>query len=304
LKTEGELRELIGLATKKQADVLLQHFNAMLKGNALPQRKPNDQDQTDAELKEIQDTLAARGTIDLKNGWTFCFHPVQYEKQRWADLQDLEKHIRSRSVRITDAFPAFVTGTFRTDWGIANDSYGEAWGLSRSGLFFCHVPFREDAEYSLEHIRNYVRANVRNRDAWKTEQFLESLDTFRWIEFQWNMMIVIKLFAFMSRFIDLFDPGARLTYRLEATPLGNRHLVSLNPQLWFEPLYQDPCGSLRFSCSETEQTGDLLATWEERCVAAMYRFYELFPGYDITQETLRKWLNQYLGKPTQLGASL
>ena len=113
------------------------------------------------------------------------------------------------------------------------------------------------------------------------------------------MVIMIKTFAFMGRFIDLFEPGTVLKYRLHVSPLGSRHLMSLNPRMWFEPQLYDPCGSMRFAFSEASSVEDLLATWQEQCVSAMYRFFELFPGYNISQATLRKWLDKYLGRRTE-----
>jgi hypothetical protein len=296
LQTEGELRELVGIATKKQADVLLQHFNAMLKGNALAATKPNDEEQTEDDLKLIRGDLVARRNVDLDSGWTFCFHPVDYRKERWSDLQDLEKQIQARGIRTPVTFPEYRYGTFRTDWGIANESHDETWCLSKSGIFLYYQPFHEDSKHSLEVIQNFVRNNARDSNQWRKEQFLASLGKFRWIEYESNMVIVIKAFAFMGRFIDFLEPGTVIKYRLHCSPLASRHLISLNPRMWFEPQFHDPCRSMRFSFSETKSIEELLATWQDRCVSAMFRFFELFPDYNISEETLRKWLDRYIGK--------
>jgi len=295
LQKEGELRELVGIATKKQADVLLQHVNAMLSGSALADTL-TDQEQTDNELAVIKTDLTDRGNIDLNSGWTFCFHPTAYREERWPDLSTLEAHVRTRAVRVSDTFPASQTGTFRTEWGIANDTYGETWCLSRSGIFLYYTKFREDSEHELNAIREHVRCTARQANEWKYQQFLESLDNFRWIEFKWNMEIIIQSFAFMARFVDLFEPGERIAYRFHATPMNNRHLVSFDNRLWFDPEYRDPCGSPRFSYSRVRLLEELLAGWRDECADVMHRFFELFPDYSITDKTLRNWVERHVGE--------
>jgi hypothetical protein len=193
LQEESELRELIGLAAKKQGDVLLERFNAMLKGNVHAGVITN-QEQVENEIAQIQSDLRSRGKADFEDGWTFRFHPTVYE-QRWDDLSTLEEHIRTKASRRPDRFPASQTGTFRTEWGIANDAYGETWALSRSGVFFCHMPFREDGEHELERIRQHVLETARRKNQWKFQRFAESINDFRWIEFKWSMEIVVKAFS-------------------------------------------------------------------------------------------------------------
>ncbi len=292
LQKESELRELIGIATKKQGDVLLQHFNAMLRGRVVGETV-SDQQQTESELKTIQDDLNAKGSIDVNEGWTFLFHPTLYQKERWQDLKTLETHIQTKAVRVPDTFPASRTGTFRTEWGIANDTHGETWALSRSGIFLFYKKFKEDSEHGMNAIREYVRCTARLGNQRKCEQFIEQIDSFRWIEFKWNIEIMVQSFAFMSRFIDLYEPGEAIQYRLQATPLSNRHLMSLDNRMSFQPQLRDPCGAPRFSHQETRLVEELLANWQDECASVMYRFFELFPDYDITEETLRKWVDRY-----------
>ena len=125
---------------------------------------------------------------------------------------------------------------------------------------------------------------------------MEELDNFRWIEYEWNKEIMIQSFAFMKRLADLFEPGEAIRYRFAASSLRNRHLMSLNARMWFDPVYHDPCGSSRFSHEKTLSVEDVLATWQDECAAVMYRFFELFPDYNITEETLRTWVDRYTGK--------
>jgi hypothetical protein len=298
LQKESELRELIGIATKKQGDTLLQHFNAMLKGNALTAESVTDQERTEDELSGMQSDLRDRGTFDLDNGWTFFFHPSSYRKERWVDLRTLEGHIRTRAARLTDTFPASQTGTFRTEWGIANDRYGETWALARSGIFLYHTKFREDSEHELNTIRERVQHTARHLDEWRYRRFVEQLPEYRWIEFKWNMEIIIQSCAFMSRFVDLFGPGESISYRFHAAPLSNRHLMSFDNNLSFNPECRDPCGSPRFSYAKVQLLEELLADWRIECAKVLYRFFELFPDYNITFETLKKWVERYTGKDT------
>jgi len=296
LQEESELRELIGLATKKQGDVLLERFNAMLKGNARV-GVVTDQEQIQNEVAAIKSDLRSRGKMDLENGWTFCFHPTTYQQGRWDDLRTLEEHIRTKAARLSDTFPASQTGTFRTEWGIANDTYGETWALTRSGIFFYYVPFREDGEHELAEIRKHVLQTARQGNEWRHKQFVEALNGFRWIEFKWNMEVIIQAFAFMSRFVILFETGESISCRFHASPLNNRHLMSFENRLSFEPELRDPCGSPRFSYANSQLTEDLLTGWREECAGVMYRFFELFPDYDITTDTMRGWVDRYVGGP-------
>ncbi len=296
LQKEGELRELVGLATKKQADVLLEHVGAMLKGSALAARTTTDQEQTENELAVIHNDLSERGSIDLNNGWTFCFYPTTYEEERWPILSTLEAHVRTKAVRLSHTFPASQTGTFQMPWGIANDTYRETWSLSRSGIFFYYTKFQEDSEHQLNEIREHVRSTAWQPNEWERQRFFEAVDGFRWIQFKWNMQIIIQSFAFMSRFVDLFAPGETIHYRLQALPLTNRHLMSFDNALRFDPEYRNPCGSPRFSHVKTQLLEELSAGWRDECVSAMYRFFELFPDYNITEETLKEWIDRYVGK--------
>lgn len=297
LQEEGELCELVGLATKKQAHVLLQHFDAMLRGRAVGEQV-TDQQRSEKALDRIRNDLSDRGSLDPATGWTFFFHPASYREERWTDLATLEDLVRRTSVRISDTFPPSRKGTFRTEWGIANDTYGETWALSRSGIFFFCAEFREDSEFDLKAIREHVGRYARQTNEWRRAQFLAELDQFRWIEFQWNMRILIQNFAFMARFAELFDPGETVCYGFAASALRNRHLISLDSRLslHFEPQYRDTCGSNRFSQKKSVSVEELLANWRDECALVMYRFFELFPDYNIPRETLRGWVDQYTGQ--------
>jgi hypothetical protein len=72
--------------------------------------------------------------------------------------------------------------------------------------------------------------------------------------------------------------------------------MCFEPRLLFEPEYREPCGSPRFSLVATQPVEDLLTDWKERCADAMFRFFELFPDYDITHETMRGWVDRYVGE--------
>lgn len=296
LENETELRELVGIATRKRRDDLLQHFDAVLKGHALTTDTNTDQERIENELGAMQNDLRDRGSFDSDNGWTFYFHPTTYREERWSDRRTLEEHIRTRAVRVSDTFPASQTGTFGMEWGIANDTYGETWSLSRSGIFLYYARFREDSKQGLNVIRERVRSDVRQSNQWKTQQFLDGLDDFKWIMYKQNMEIIIQSFAFMSRFVDLFEPGEEISYQLHASPMTNRHLMDFDRRSFFQPEFREPCGSPRFSYTKVRLLEEILADWRDECAHVMYRFFELFPDHNIAVTTFREWVERYFGE--------
>jgi hypothetical protein len=77
--------------------------------------------------------------------------------------------------------------------------------------------------------------------------------------------------------------------------MTNRHLMTFDNNLSFEPEFRDPCGSPRFSFTKVRLLEEVLADWRDECARVLYRFFELFPDYNITVETLRKWVERYVG---------
>ena len=107
---------------------------------------------------------------------------------------------------------------------------------------------------------------------------------------------MVQSFAFMGRFVDLLRPGEAIQYQLQAMPLGNRHLVSLDDRLSFDPEFREPCGSPRFFHQDKLAVEELMTNWQNECASVMYRFFELFPDYDITEKELRRWVDRFSGK--------
>jgi hypothetical protein len=276
-----ELRSLIGLATRKRGDELLTTFHAMLKGKPLVPPPTHDEEFAE-QLDEVNSAITPQGWKGTAGEWLFYFHPSVYDPDRWPELAQLESLVFHRSVRMRHEFPPSYKGTHPREWGIANDLYGEPWALTRAGLFVYHRPFRE----------NEVPFQSRFRD--NTGKPILEVPAGEWIEFEWNMDVIIQCFMFLSRMADVFGPDATIVYQFRAAPLRGRKLVTLNPDIRIG--YADdpsPCRASEYDRSRALTVGELRANWRDECAEAMKRFFELFPEHDIQLETLRKWVDRF-----------
>jgi len=86
----------------------------------LPARASGQQVQTDLHHDEG------------KGGWWMMFLPHEHVANRWAIAGKLERLIATYSARIHEEFPGHRKGTFPMGWGIANNSYGDTWTLTKS----------------------------------------------------------------------------------------------------------------------------------------------------------------------------
>lgn len=132
--TVEELRALIGLATKKRADQLLETLHAMLKGQPLV-AGPSDKDKYDTELAEVLVSLDADAKDWGDGTWQLVFYPSNYRPDRWPNIDDLEALIHNHSVRIQGEFPGSHGGIDTREWGVSSDTRIDQWALTRSGLF-------------------------------------------------------------------------------------------------------------------------------------------------------------------------
>ena len=217
-----ELRSLIALATRKRGDELLATFHAMLQGKPLLQ-PPTHDEQFEKQLAEVNEAITPEGWKGTTGEWQFSFHPSAYDPIRWSNLADLESLVFHRSVRMRHEFPPSYKGTHPREWGIANDFYGEPWGLARSGLFVYRRPFRENA-IPFQH--PFVDSSTGRR--------VLELPAGEWIEFEWNMDVMIQCFMFLARMADAFGPDETIEYQFIAAPLTGRTLVSLIGQRHFD----------------------------------------------------------------------
>src|SRR5205807_6026351 len=126
----------IGLATTKRADQMLTMFQAMLKGRPLLAEKPYEE-LFQAEREEVRAALDSESKGRLNKGaWTFICHPVRYLPNRWEDTATLREMIEKSLVRVRRDYPPITYGTHVLEWGICACRDEDAFGLTRSGLFF------------------------------------------------------------------------------------------------------------------------------------------------------------------------
>lgn len=282
LGTPDQLRELIGMATRKRADEMLTTFHAMLQGKPLV-ASPDDRDQFDKHFAAVRDSVEAPVADTMsEGGWSLSFHPSSFRPDRFPDTDQLESIISKHAVRLRDEFPPSRKGTTPLNWGIGNSFYGESWGFSRAGLFLFCEPFDEN--------RYAFQSPWRRLGDMRSEtQFLEG----EWINFQPHLFKIIEFFTFMDRMVPLFDPAESISIQLSAGPLSGRRLISTNPSIWLEPDEGDVARENRFVWEHSAPIQDFQASWKDDYAAALKRFFELFPGHRINLETLRSWVDRF-----------
>lgn len=298
LQTQDEFRRLIGTATKKRRDDIIQHLDAMLKGQP-PVDKTTDQDRFNDEIEVIRSDLRSKMNYSDDSGWEILFHPTVYQKERWDEIGKVEQFVLTHSINIPERFPDQRTGTFATPWGIANPTYWETWAFSKSGMFYFNKPFEEDQANTRDRIRTYVKGNVRQTNELRVRDFLEQMNTFRWADLDKNMDTIMKTFAFMRRFAEVLDQGETVHYRYGVRDLRTRYLFSFDQrrQMYLYPEYHDPCQAPSPLVIETVVTvEDIIANWQTYCVDIMFRFLELFPGIPASRDGLMGWVKRYAGE--------
>jgi len=296
--TVEELRALIGLATKKKSDEMLGLFHAMLQGR--PLLPPlTDEKHFEDEVATVGTALRA-GTEEGQGAWFFAFHPAIYDAARWSERNQLEEIVRRHSFRIVQEFPPCYLGTHGRDWGIANDYYGQAWALTRSGLFASRVPFRENR---IERpIRPYLE--MPTYDSQKL-----TLDPGKWIEYGMSLRSICEPFLFMSRMASEYDLNETVEYQIVAGPLeGRRFVIYESGMDWYElpcPFGPaDPCREHFYRRQSSLSVAELRADWKGECVIAMTDFLGLFPGGRIAEDTLFRWIEDFLTRNTGMQSQM
>lgn len=281
LRSVEELRSLIGLATTKRADQMLQLFDAMLKGRPLT-AQTTDAEEFARELKEVLSSLDADLRLDVDAGyWQLVFHPSGYNADRWPGVEEQETLIREHAVRILSEFPGCRKGTVPREWGISNDIYGPQWGFTRSGLLVHRVAFFENE-------RSFP-------NPWRTVggQPDPDIPAGEWIDFKTNVLAMIESFMFMKRMVHEYDTDESLEYEILAAPIAGRALVSMDPLVDVGRGARDPCRANRFHRGRSVPVGEFLAGWEDECARAMKQFFDLFPEVRISHEILMKWVEKF-----------
>lgn len=282
IQNVDELRVLIGLATVKRKDEFASILQVLTSGHSIISR-PSDDEQFKEEWASMYPDLEADfGAQSQLGAWQMSFHPVNYEPERYDELAVLKKLIEKHTVRYQDEFPSIHYSSHVREWGISSHSHRDAFGASRTGLFLFLRQFREDqSDYKSpwEPISGDAD-HFRNRSWPKGE----------WMEYKWNMFLVMEFFLFMSRFVHELEPADEVKYELVAQPLSGRHLVSLDP--YVDILASDSCRANVFRYTRTIPAASLIASWEAECAKTLSRFFEFF-GKEFSPEGILKWIERF-----------
>jgi hypothetical protein len=274
LSSIEDLRTLIGIATTKRADEMLSMFQSMMKGQPLLEAKP-DEEHFEVERGGVEAALDSElgGTSEL-GAWTLTCHPIRYDVARWDEASDLKAIVERSAVRLRRAFPPVNYDMHVREWGICDQSFEDAFGMTRSGLFVAMRLFRENTTV----FRNPWQPNT-------------DIPAGEWLDFKLNLGIVIEFFVFLSRFAENFDVGEETVVELVAGPLTGRRLVSMDSSIELDPT--DPCRAGRFRYKKMLKVETLRASWEEQCVKALRGFFEFFNGDRISEKTFADWVERF-----------
>jgi hypothetical protein len=279
LSSVEELRQLIGLATIKRADQMLAMFQAMTKGRPLLPEKPHEE-LFGVEKEEVRAALAAEfdGQPSL-SGWTFLCHPLRHQPNRWEDSSTLKAVLAKSAVRVRREYPPNSHNVPVREWGVGDRHFEEAFGLTRSGLFLSIRPFKENS-YPFRH-------------PWRTigGEPNPDIGPGQWLDFKFNLSLVIEFFMFLARFAENFEVGEELVYETVAGPLAGRRLASADGNINLDPT--PPCKAATFRRQKVVTVEAIRASWEESCVKTLHDFFELFPGPAISKDTLSMWVERF-----------
>ena len=291
-------QKLVNRATLKRRDNLLGHFKAMLEGSLQFDQRlvESSEDKYTEELNNIRCDLNNNESLkyfSLESGWEMYFHPMDYQEERWDGAKVLKDVINNTatSKNYSHKYPDIKTGTFKTNWGIVNGSYWETWSISKSGLFYYNKPFEEDGRKG-KAIRDQLIEECKIRADYKSSNFLEMMDSFRWIEYESAMQVMVQNFAFLKNYVEQYPPGTNFKYVISAKNLQRRHLFSFN--LHFDPVTAEPCQSNKFQLKNNVSVEDIISNWKDECAKVMFSFFEFFPGYDISKKVLRKNIEHFI----------
>lgn len=282
LRSNDDVRALIGLATMKRGDQLLAMFGAMMKGRPLAPSSP-EQDPFENEMEKVV------GVTDdlLQDGWTagswrMSFRPGQYVEDRWQDVDQLEELVRSHRVRTLDEFPPLYQGTHAREWGICSDEGGIVWAMTRSGFFIFRNTFWENSRAF--------------RNPWQPaggEPYPE-VPPGKWLDYRSNLFLLIQFFIFMSRMAQEFEPGVIMEYELMASPLQGRQLASADPNIMLSDPSASICRESTYRWGRRTPVETMRSDWEDECTSALKALFDLFGRRPrIARETLAGWIQRF-----------
>ena len=282
LSTADDLRKLIGIATGKRGQEMLSMFDSMLKGRSLLP-KDSDVELFEKELKRILEGLESTTLQGIDKGsWRLVIRPNNYVENLFdGDKEKLEKLIQKHSVRLQREFPPYQTDTHQREWGIANEGvYRVSWSLAFSGQFVLWRPYRENDVVYESRWRD-MRGNP-------TEPQLEGG---AWIDFKPSIFTIMEFMIFARRFIEEFDSSDTFELEIIANALRGRRLVTTDSNTNLD--MTDPCRADRFKFRVAMNVAEFRSDWESKCVDAMKRFIDFFPGQFVERATLSSWIEKF-----------
>lgn len=284
LGTENQMRELIGLATKKRGDELITSFRSLLQGRSLVQQQSDDEKNTE-EFQFILKSVHSNSRDKIADGvWQFAIRPCQFDSNRFSDdFEDLEKRIKRNAVHLRNEFPPYTTGTHMREWGICNEqTYCDFWTLACSGQFVLWRPYPENG-YDFQSPWNHSGGGG---------SVEPSLNAGTWLNFKPSLFSIFEFFLFASRLTQEYEFDVRFEIRITGNNLQDRRLATTDPKIGLE--MSGRCVAHEFSYSVLSNAAEFLSVWEERCVEAMKKFVDLFPKSDsVSKATLNEWVRGF-----------
>jgi hypothetical protein len=276
------LRALIGLATAKRGHELVSIFDSMLKGRPiLP--APSNQDLYDKEYEQILSGFGDSIAKMIDDGaWIFRVYPATYVAERWGTTEELEAIIKRRSVRLRDGFPSHFRGIHLREWGIANETYGPIWTFARSGQFFCVKSFYEN---SIEFVSPYRTHGGKPGDG--------NAAPGQWMDYKPSIFQIVELFEFLARLVEEYPNNESAVFKIQATNLAGRVLVSTDPRIDLSFGSPEKCRAQKYEFGKQAPANDLRTERERICAEAMKRFTDFFMPGAMNVDTMLGWIKRF-----------
>ncbi|MBN8627338.1 MAG: ATP-binding protein [Planctomycetes bacterium] len=275
ITSADQLRELIGLATVKRGNQLLEMFQAALKGSPILPAKP-EIDQYEAERKEVFDDLKANGGAQLEEGaWTFLIQPVVH-KERWNDSQELKAVVEKCTVRLGREFPHIGYEPQNMMWGFLSQHYQDVFGFTKTGLF--------------EAIRLFRENGMDYKSPWVGSP---GIPKGKWLEWRLSISYFVDFFLFASRLVEHFDAGEEFELEITCSPIRGRRLAALQATSG-DP--SEPVAAAGYKFKKRFSGEELRSAWKNLAVEEAHRFVSLFFSDRIAKKTIQDWVESILNR--------
>lgn len=206
------------------------------------------------------------------------FRPKVFRKKRWPDAPTLEHVVRTRGVRAGHyTYPWDRRGNAAMNWGLYNETYGDAWSLTYAGQFWTELNVGAHGDWE-----------IHETDAQLVPEPLESrvVHSGEWIAARPALAEMAAAFAFMASLCDEFGDGELVQWTADATNLRSRWLR-------FEYSERGPCLAPSIERSGELSVADFRASWRDACVEFTKDICDAFSrdGRAISREQLLEYLD-------------